>query len=118
MARMHEGQFPIMDTILMLNLYINYIFISVDTIPPVIACINDITDTVNTGVTGATVTWTEPTATDNSGVVSLTGRTHQPGSFFPVGTTEVTYTFTDGSGNSATCVFNVNVIECKFVVSF
>ena len=26
----------------------------------------------------------------------------------------MTYTFTDGSGNSATCTFNVNIIECKF----
>ncbi len=88
----------------------------VDTVAPVISCINDVADTVNSGVTGKTVTWTEPTATDNSGIVTLTQRTHAPGAFFPVGTTEVSYTFTDGSGNSATCTFNVNVIECKFIV--
>lgn len=83
----------------------------VDSIPPVIACTNDLSQTVNTGVTGTTVTWTEPTATDNSGIVSLTSRTHAPGSFFPVGTTQVTYTFTDGAGNSASCTFSVTVIE-------
>ena len=89
---------------------------AVDTVPPVIACINDVVQTVNTGVAGATVTWVEPTATDNSGTATLTGRTHAPGNFFNVGTTQVTYTFTDGSGNSATCTFNVNVIECKLVL--
>ena len=31
------------------------------------------------------------------------------GSFFPVGTTSVTYKATDGSGNSSTCSFNVSV---------
>ena len=86
-------------------------FQTVDTTPPVIACINDVTTTTTAGSTGTTVTWTEPTATDNSGVVSLTGRTHQPGTFFNIGTTQVTYTFTDGSGNSATCTFNVNVVS-------
>ena len=84
-----------------------------DTIPPVIACLNDIAQTVSTGVAGTTVTWTEPTATDNSGIVTLTSRTHAPGTFFVVGTTAVTYEYTDGSGNSATCTFNVNVIERK-----
>ena len=85
-----------------------------DTIPPTIACINDVVDTVNTGVTGTIVTWTEPTATDNSGTATLSSRTHAPGTFFLVGTTDVTYTFVDSSGNSATCTFTVTVIECKF----
>ncbi len=60
------------------------------------------------------MTWTEPTATDNSGVVTLSQRTHAPGSFFVVGTTAVTYTYVDGSGNSAQCTFDVRVIERKF----
>ena len=83
---------------------------TVDNIAPVVNCINDVTTTVTAGSTGTSVSWIEPTATDNSGIVSLTGRTHAPGSFFSVGTTQVTYTFTDGSGNSATCTFNVFVI--------
>ncbi|XP_072017890.1 chymotrypsin-like protease CTRL-1 isoform X2 [Amphiura filiformis] len=88
----------------------------VDMVPPVISCINDVTRSVNIGVTGTTVTWTEPSATDNSGTVSLTSQTHTPGSFFVVGTTQVTYIFTDASGNTATCTFNVHVVEPRFGV--
>lgn len=56
----------------------------------------------------ATATWTPPTATDNCSVESVNS-THTPGSIFSLGTTQVTYTATDGSGNTATCVFNVVV---------
>ena len=90
-----------------------FLFFSVDTIAPAVSCINDVTQTVNSGVGGTTVTWVEPTATDNSGTASLSSRTATPGQFFAVGTTQVTYTFTDGSGNSASCTFNVIVIERK-----
>ena len=65
-----------------------------------------ITDVAPAGATGMTVTWDVPTATDDSGAVSTTS-TANPGSFFPVGTTAVTYTFTDSSGNVAQCIFNV-----------
>ncbi len=75
-----------------------------------IDCIGNVIATVTSG-TSTTATWTEPTATDNSGVVTLTGRTHAPGSTFNLGVTQVTYTFTDGSGNSATCTFNVIVVS-------
>ena len=54
------------------------------------------------------VTWTEPTATDDSGSVGLT-QTASPGDTFPFGTTEVAYTFSDLTGNSAVCSFNVIV---------
>lgn len=56
----------------------------------------------------ATVTWTDPTATDNCSV-TLIG-THKSGDVFPVGkTTTVTYTATDGASNTATCSFDVTV---------
>ncbi|WP_452608620.1 collagen-binding domain-containing protein [Roseivirga echinicomitans] len=51
--------------------------------------------------------WTAPTATDNCSV-TLTS-THNPGDAFPVGTTVVTYTATDASGNVSTKSFNVTV---------
>ena len=39
-----------------------------------------------------------------------------PGSLFPVGSTTVTYTFVDSSGNTASTSFNVVVVEeCKFI---
>ncbi|NVN93684.1 MAG: HYR domain-containing protein, partial [Bacteroidetes bacterium] len=49
----------------------------------------------------ATVTWTEPTATDNctaSGNLVWT-KSHTPGSAFPVGVTTVTYTAKDAANN-------------------
>ena len=58
-------------------------------------------------MTSATVSWTEPTATDNSGMTPTITQTHQPGDSFPVGTTSVMYTFTDMTGNQATCTFDV-----------
>lgn len=44
------------------------------------------------------------TSTDNSG------------DFFPVGTTTVTYTVTDGSGNIATCSFDITVTDTELPV--
>ncbi len=59
-----------------------------------------------------TATWTEPTANDNcDGPVAFFSRSHAPGSAFPVGTTQVTYTFKDSKGNTNTCQFNVVVID-------
>ena len=54
-------------------------------------------------------TWVEPTATDNSGVPPTVTQTHRPGDSFPVGMTQVTYTFTDMAGNEAICVFSVTI---------
>ena len=56
-----------------------------------------------------TVTWTEPIATDNSGMTPTVTQTHQPGDRFPVGTTRVTYTFSDIAGNQAMCFFMVTL---------
>jgi hypothetical protein len=73
---------------------------------------------VNTGAgaanCSATATWTEPTATDNCTPAASLVRTrsHAPGATFPVGTTVVTYTFTDAAGNvSNVCSFNVVVVD-------
>ena len=76
-----------------------------------ISCISSIFDTVEIGTSGLVVSWEEPTATDNSGVVTLASRDRFPGSFFVVGTTPVTYRFVDGAGNSALCSFDVTVGE-------
>ena len=48
-------------------------------------------------------------ASDNSGYVTLTS-SHDPGSLFSVGTTEVNYTAVDRAGNmAAVCAFNVTI---------
>lgn len=88
-----------------------------DTEAPVLSnCPADVA--VNTGLNAttcdATATWTEPGATDNCiAAANLTWtKSHTPGSVFPVGTTAVTYTATDSSGNvSAVCSFNVVVTD-------
>jgi hypothetical protein len=89
-----------------------------DTIDPVISgCPAGVT--VATGAGRMTcdqiATWTEPTAIDNcQGAMTFTTRSHAPGSLFPVGSTTVTYTFTDSSGNTSTCSFVVQVDDTTF----
>ncbi|KAJ8039918.1 Hyalin [Holothuria leucospilota] len=88
-----------------------------DTTPPAVICVEDLQQTIELGVTGAIVVWTEPTATDISGFVSLESRSHNPGSLFDVGQTIVTYLFSDSAGNTASCIFVVEVIsgeDCFF----
>ena len=61
----------------------------------------------------AAVSWTPPTATDNSGeAVSLTSALN-PGHLFSIGTTRVTYTATDQYSNEAMASFDV-IITGKF----
>ena len=57
----------------------------------------------------AAVSWTPPTAGDNSGEPVTLTADHTPGDAFPIGTTIVTYTATDIYGNIATFTFNVVV---------
>ncbi|KAI8480747.1 hypothetical protein Bbelb_415400 [Branchiostoma belcheri] len=57
------------------------------------------------GKTSATVIFTEPVATDNSGNVNVTRAANQkgPGDAFPEGTTVVTYSAKDAADNRAQC---------------
>jgi hypothetical protein len=55
------------------------------------------------------VTWIPPTATDTCNGAIIGTASHLPGSSFPAGTTPVTYTFIDPSGNISRCIFNVTV---------
>ncbi|OIQ36625.1 MAG: hypothetical protein BM555_02375 [Crocinitomix sp. MedPE-SWsnd] len=79
-----------------------------DNIPPVIDCLADISVTTNTAGCAAIVTWTTPTATDNCGAVIMVS-SHNSGDTFPLGTTTVTYSATDGSSNGSVCTFDVIV---------
>ncbi len=76
-------------------------------IPTISGCPETSMVTVPLGETSTSVTWIEPTATDDSGVAPTVFRTHTPGQQFLVGTTEVRYIFTDTTGNEATCSFSV-----------
>ena len=56
------------------------------------------------------VYWQEPTATDNSGVLSSVTSTRRSGDIFSVpGTYEVLYTAKDESGNEAICSFRITL---------
>ena len=88
-----------------------------DTTPPIVnGCPNPLNIIVPFGMNSVSVTWTEPTATDNSGITPTVTQSHQPGDSFPVGTTQVTYTFTDMVGNEALCSFTVTIGNLYFFI--
>ena len=82
-----------------------------DTLPPVVSdCPSaGVSVTAPAGATSATATWTVPSAVDDSGGTVTVTSNRSPGDSFPVGTTQVTYTFRDPSQNFATCTFSVTV---------
>ncbi|MBM1107838.1 BspA family leucine-rich repeat surface protein [Aurantibacter crassamenti] len=75
--------------------------------PPVIECPANIIVDNDLGVCGAIVEFT-PTATDNSGEVTISAD-FMSETEFQEGDTVVTVTATDSSGNSSTCSFTVTV---------
>ncbi|XP_072013051.1 hyalin-like isoform X2 [Amphiura filiformis] len=75
----------------------------------------DITVTTPLGTDGRSVTYTEPTATDNSGIYTLVERSHSPGERFPIGTTTVRYVFQGLDGNIMTHEFDITVVEVDLV---
>jgi len=86
----------------------------IDNEPPSVQnCPTDIIMAANPGLCEASVTWIEPVATDNctdlSGIIRE--RSHEPGTIFPIGTTEVIYKFTDEAGNITECIFNITITD-------
>lgn len=85
-----------------------------DTIAPAFVCPSSIAVNADSGMCSAIVTFATPTATDNCAVTSLSqsaGLTS--GSAFPVGTTAVSFTASDSSGNTTVCSFNVTVTDAE-----
>ena len=79
-----------------------------DTGPPVVSgCPADVKATTELGTPTATVTWTEPTATDEATFTTV--RSHVPGESFSIGTTHVAYIYTDRTGKTSACSFSVIV---------
>ena len=77
----------------------------------VLTCPGDITYTVRPGEVPVAVSFTVPTASDNSGQARLIFNTHSPGDLFPAGSTNVEYRFADDAGNTASCEFVVNIVQ-------
>lgn len=80
----------------------------VDQQPPTLTCPADLTREA-TGPQGTTVAFSA-TATDNCSVAPTTSCTPSTGSAFPLGTTSVSCTTTDGV-NQSTCSFTVTVVD-------
>jgi hypothetical protein len=84
-----------------------------DTQPPVIDCPDNVTavTALTCPATFSTVVdFPPPTASDNCPGVTV-ACVPASGTIFPVGTTTVTCTATDASGNTATCSFTVSVFD-------
>jgi len=81
-----------------------------DVEPPVVTCPENLTQNTDAGLCSAVVNFT-PTGSDNCSF----GISSNPasGSVFGVGTTTVTATATDASGNTATCNFTVTVNDTQ-----
>ena len=74
-----------------------------------ITCVSNQFVDADSGMDTAMVTWEDPKASDNSGNVSRVFCDPQSGTNFTIGQTNVICETTDGSGNNATCAFQVNV---------
>jgi hypothetical protein len=87
-----------------------------DKINPTITNVpSNITVTANSNDCTPSVIWTVPNADDNCSV-TMTG-SHNSGDDFAIGTTTVTYTAVDPSGNKATASFNVTVVSTTLTAS-
>lgn len=81
-----------------------------DTEAPVVTCPANISVSNDAGVCGAAVTY-EAQASDNcSATITYS---HASGSVFPIGSTTVTATATDPSGNSSSCSFVITVNDTE-----
>ncbi len=94
----------------------NFNVIILDTISPIVTCPNDTTIISNGSTCGKLYTWTAPTFSDNcdtNPILTLSSLPSglQNGSTFPIGTSTLTYTVIDASGNSTQCSFIVTVID-------
>ncbi|MFL2856828.1 MAG: HYR domain-containing protein [Planctomycetota bacterium] len=81
--------------------------------PEILGTPADIVAVADTGSCGTNISWIEPTSTDNCSVQALIS-SHNPGDFFITGTTVVSYTSQDPTGNITTTQFNVTILDEEF----
>jgi len=83
-----------------------------DNQPPSINCPANINVNTTSGFCNALVNYTAPIGIDNCSVVVNTQTTGLPsGSMFPIGMTTNTFVVTANNGQTASCIFTVNVID-------
>jgi hypothetical protein len=85
----------------------------IDTDPPVFTFVPSDVTAVADSPTGGTVFYLSATAKDNSDVAPTITYSNNSGTVFPVGTTTVTVTAGDSSGNSTTSQFHVTVVTWR-----
>ena len=78
--------------------------------PLITDCPSDITVYSTANTCDVLVNYGTPVISDNCSGTTYTA-THFSGQMFPVGMTTVTYTAIDNSGNTASCSFNIEVID-------
>ena len=95
---------------------------SIDTVEPTFTSFpGDITKYIASAANAPVeVTWTEPVATDNSGVTPSIQSDHNSGQTFGVGDpiATVIYTITDEAGNTAMDSFTISVIVGELFISY
>ena len=79
-----------------------------DRTAPTITCPGNLTITANDGNTATNVALGRPVTADNCSVASVA---NDGPAAYPLGVNSVTWTVTDGSGNTATCVQTVTVVS-------
>ena len=84
-----------------------------DTIAPAIDCSKHYEVAAIAGTDSAKVTFALPTATDNSGTVTVTPLGKTSGSYFKLGQTFVPFKATDPSGNSKICGVIISVFDTE-----
>ena len=82
-----------------------------DTTPPTTTCPPNVVGVECTGPSGAAVTFANPTVTDTCDPAPTFTCVPVSGSVFAIGTTTVTCTGTDASGNTSQCTFTVQVVD-------
>ena len=102
--------------------YNDLMFPTADDTPPRVTCPAHIIKTdIPRGITGRFIDWVEPTVSDLSmqsdSVIELKRQSHDLNSFFPLGTTVVSYGYEDWAGNKASCRFNVTLIQGKDLIA-
>jgi gliding motility-associated-like protein len=84
-----------------------------DNTPPAIVCPVDISIGTDAGLCTGTATWNSIPITDNCDLFPTVSCDFNSGDSFPIGTTTVTCTASDISGNTNICTFNVTVTDSE-----
>ncbi len=88
-----------------------------DNAPTVAAAPTNMSMGVDAGQCGAIVNYTDPTFDDDCDGTGLNGTMtagQASGTLFPIGTTTVTYEYTDGNGQSVSASFDVTITDDEF----